>query len=151
MRFYLNRFSLSDPDIVMIALGTNDQTSNSQAVGQSNCIEGLNILYTQIRSALPNAKIGVIVNGYPDLSGWTAKTVPWIKYVLQNYGAREAENIFVLPVYMTMDPKFIYGITTSSTDAYGVQTGVTADWVHFDAVGKGQWSDMTFAFVMNRI
>lgn len=151
MRFYLNRFSFADPDIVMIALGTNDQASNSQSVGQANCVEGLNILYTQIRAALPNAKIGIVVNSYSDQAKWSTSVLPWIKYVLTTYGAREAESIFVLPVYMTMDPKFIYGITVGSTNTYGVQQGTVADWVHFDAVGKGQWADMTYAFVMNRV
>jgi hypothetical protein len=150
MRFYLNRFSIPDPDIVMIALGTNDQASNSQSVAQANCVEGLSILYSQIRAALPNAKIGIIVNGYPEQSRWIANTVPWAKHVISTYCSREAENIFVLPVYMVMDTKFIYGITPSSTDAIGIQSGVIADWVHFDAVGRGQWADMTFGFVMNR-
>jgi hypothetical protein len=148
--FYLTRFSFPDPDIVMIALGTNDWSSHSDAVGLANIIEGLNILYTQIRAALPNAKVGIIVNGSSTMSYWTDKIVPFIQHVIDVYGDREAENIFILPAYMYMDTQFIYDMTVSSTDTYGVETGVPGDWVHFGDVGQDQWSDMTFSFVMTQ-
>ena len=78
--------------------------------------------------------------------------MPFFKHVFDVYGDREAEGVFVLPVFLTQDTKFIYGITVSSTDALtGVQTGTTADWVHSDALGRSQWAEMTYAFVMNLV
>lgn len=151
MRYYLDRFAFPDPDIVMIALGTNDYANHTQSTAYANCTEALNIMFTQIRAALPNAKIGIVLNSLPSVDTWN-KTVPFFKHVFDVYGDREAEGVFVLPVFLTQDTKFIYGITVSSTDALtGVQTGTTADWVHSDALGRSQWAEMTYAFVMNQV
>jgi hypothetical protein len=150
MRFYLDRMSTADPDIVMIQLGTNDLSNHPDSTGIANCVEALNILYTQTRAALPNAKIAIVLNGVPSKTRWLI-TLDYFKHVLEVYADREGENIFVLPVYLVQDPKFIYGINVSSTDVLMTQTGTTSDWVHSDDIGMNQWAEMTFAFVMNMI
>jgi lysophospholipase L1-like esterase len=156
MRFYLDRFSLADPDIVLVALGTNDTASNPGHSGDAtgtplvNITEGLNIMYTQIRAALPDAHVGIVLNGFPGRALW-GKFLPALKYILQTYGGREAENIWLLPVYSAQDTKTLYGITVSATDDLGTQKGALLDWVHTDAIGMAQWAEMTFAFVMNRL
>jgi hypothetical protein len=132
VRFYLDRFGIADPDIVMIALGTNDTVTNDQATGNANAIEGLALLLAQVRSALPHAAVAVIVNGFPADDSW-AKHLPFVKHVLDTYGGREAEGVYVLPAYMVVDPSTV------------------ADGIHPDAIGRGQWAEMTFGFVMNRL
>lgn len=147
--FYLTRFSFADPDIVLIALGTNDFTSNNNATSAANVAEGLNIMVTQIAAAAPAAKIAIC---FKDIG--TGPNVA-IKAAIDTYADREAEGIFLLPIYSVLDEFAIYdaarNVTVNSTDVYGVQNISITDSIHPGDVGKEQWAEMTFAFVMNRI
>jgi lysophospholipase L1-like esterase len=150
MSSYLSRFSVAAPDIVMIAIGTNDHSNMPQATALADCMEALNIIYTQTRAALPNAHFAIVLNGFPGVDLWN-KVVPYFRSVIDVYGDREAEKIYVLPVYAVQDSKVNYGLTVASTSSTGMQTGTVQDWVHSDEVGRSQWAEMTFGFVMNRI
>jgi hypothetical protein len=132
VRFYLDRFGMPDPDVVMIALGANDTVRNEQATATANEIEGLGVLHAQVRAALPRAQVAVIVNGFPGDYAW-AKHLPFVRHVLDAYGHREAESLFVLPAYLVVDPATV------------------TDGIHPDATGRSQWAGMTFGFVMNRL
>lgn len=147
--FYLTRFGFADPDIVMIALGTNDFNSNDNATSAANVAEGLNIMVTQILAAVPSAKIGIC---FKDRS---AEADVAIKAAIDTYGDREAEGLFILPIYSVLDQFAIYdaarNVTVNSTDSYGVQNIAINDTIHPGEVGKEQWAEMTFAFVMNRV
>ena len=151
MRFYLTRFAYPDPDIVMIALGTNDQNSNAIPAGYNNCVEGLAILHAQIRAALPSAKIGIVASSYPDKDKFESLSVPWINHLISNYDTPAANNTSVLPVYAAQHTKYIYPMTVGATNAAGVESGVVGDWVHFDDIGRGQWADVTYAWVVNQL
>jgi lysophospholipase L1-like esterase len=94
---------IADPDIVFVALGTNDTLSNDQVTATAKQVEGLRILFSQLRAALPEAAIGIVLNGFPGEEEW-ARHVPFVRHVLEVYGGREAEGVFVLPVYMVVDP-----------------------------------------------
>ncbi|MBV5296660.1 MAG: SGNH/GDSL hydrolase family protein [Rhodoferax sp.] len=150
MAAYLSRFYVAAPDIVMIAIGTNDHSNMPQATALADCMEALNIIYTQTRAALPNAHFAIVLNGFPGIDLWD-KVVPYFRSVIDVYGDREAEKIYVLPVYAVQDSRFNYGITVASTSSTGMEAGTVADWVHSDEIGRSQWAEMTFGFVMNRI
>lgn len=149
MAFYLTRFSFATPDIVMIALGTNDFNSNPDATSAANVAEGLQIMIGQIKAAAPSAKIGIL---FKDAH---AEAFVAIKAAMQTYGGREAEGLFILPMFSVLDPYLSYGadgeVTINSTDSIGVQNLTQNDLTHPDSIGREQWAEMTFAFVMNRI
>lgn len=151
MAFYLNRFSFADPDIVTVELGVNDVTVYSSADALTRIMRSLNIIYTQTRAALPNAKFVIILAGFPRYIHWV-KITPIFKAVINTYCGREDEDIYVLPIFHVMDLQFSYDITTITADAdTNVIYGKPTDFVHPTAQGRSQWSEMTLAAVMNLI
>lgn len=136
-------------DAELNALGTNDFNSNADAVSAVNVAEGLQIMVGQIRAAAPNAAIGII---FKDMH---TEALVAVRAAMATYGGREAEKLFVLPVFSVLDPYLSYcadqEFVVNSTDAIGVQNITQQDLTHMDSNGREQWAEMTFAFVMNRI
>lgn len=71
---YLTRFSLADPDVVVILLGTNDINEASASSALSRVIDGITVMHTQIRAALPTAHI---VFGMPGTARTVAYDTQW--------------------------------------------------------------------------
>jgi hypothetical protein len=128
VRFYLDRFGFGDPDVVLIVLGTNDTLQNDAATATENAVEGLDILVAQTGAALPAARIGIVLNGFPGSALWR-KHLPFVEHVHQAYGARTGEHLHVLPVYSVVDPASM------------------PDGIHPDEAGRAQWVELLLAFV----
>jgi len=145
--FYLTRFSLTVPDVVTIDLGTNDVNSNDDATSLLNVTEGLATMVSQIQAAAPSCKIGIIMKGKG------AEFIAGIRHVLETYGNREGEGIYVMIKDHYLDWS-IYGaprnVTLNSTDTYGVQTVTMNDKTHPDEVGKAQQAEFIAAFIGGR-
>ncbi len=151
MGFYLARFSFANPDIVTIALGTNDILKYSSGSALSGVTAALPEMYANIRAALPSAKVAFVINMFANtLPGDTVITIT--KELLRLFSGREGENISVLPVFACVDSKFVYGVTVTATDSQtGVQTCTLGNNTHPDEIGRSQWAEMIFAYVMNKI
>jgi hypothetical protein len=147
---YLSRFGLNNPDLVIIALGTNDIASND--VPDEWLATGLNIIWTQVRAALPAAKIAVLVNQFPvSADSLTQKGMPAYQAILQDYDG--AANTDVLPVYAHQNADFVYAMSDElgESGGVGVIRGDNTEWVHSDRIGREQWAEVQFAWVMNQI
>ena len=107
-------------------------------------------MYTRIREALPNAKIAIVVNSVPSETTFI-RWSDFIRRVLSTYKGRSDENLFVLSLYAHRNNKTIYGITPTSTDNIGMETGRVGDWVHSDDVGRAQWAKVLHHFIMNMV
>jgi len=71
---YLTRFGLADPKVVVCLLGTNDINETTPASSLSRIIDGITVMHTQIRAALPTAHI---VFGFPGAGRTAAYDTQW--------------------------------------------------------------------------
>jgi hypothetical protein len=145
---YLSRFSIAAPTFVDIQLSMNDVTGYTQADAVANVSEAFSVMYASIRSAAPSAKVGFMLSGRVNTAAWETMALV-IEEVLRVFDRREAEGIYVLPVWAVQDDDFIYGMTVSSTNAStGVQSGSVADSVHPDADGIKLAGHLTASYKM---
>lgn len=148
--FWQSRFSLATPDIVLIALGTNDMNKWGATVGLAQLQTNHALIYNQVRAAWPSARVGIVLDSQRSLAGHQLM-LPAIRWLLSTYNGREAENIFVLPAFQAIDTKFAHPVSVSATDAVtGVQTANSTDDVHPNAIGRAQKAEMMAQFVMCR-
>lgn len=150
-RFYLDRNNFPDPDVVTLALGTNDLTSHGETIGTANSIEGLRIVHKSIRAACPSTKIAIVLNGYPDTyETGNDRARQYIQHVLDNYD-KPSENTYVLPVYAHVHPRNSYMKLLGDKEPDGTAEVAGYDWVHCDPAGYAEYAAVTYAFCMNMI
>lgn len=146
--FYLTRFSLADPDFVLIALGVNDILS---AEPTANIMTALTVIYDQVRAALPGVPVAFCLPslGVTAATGWTG-VVNLLKSQIDQFGDREGEDLYLLPFCQAADPKLLFSLSVSATNAQGVQTATPTESIHpvNQGVAHSQWAEMAFAWVM---
>lgn len=153
-RFYLNRFSIPDPDIVFIALGTNDGRNEIGAGAIASLATNAAIMYAQVRAALPNARIFLVpppyVTAVPDLINQSF--VPMYQKMLELFGGRQAEKLYIMPLWVHQDQDATYlPLSSTTTDAQTGTISGTRFGFHPDDNGQEQWAECAFACTMNFI
>jgi lysophospholipase L1-like esterase len=134
MRYYLTRFSLSDPDVVLLNLGMNDSIKLGGAVVTS---ANFPAILAEIRRALPNAKIicwGTVSAVSPDGDNlWIthAGTLDAICTAVRAARISDA-NLHLVSSWAHMSAEVGWPLSTSAatTDANGYVTTVVQDSVH---------------------
>lgn len=136
MDFYLTRFSLPDPDIVFVALGTNDTIFEFEAPALAQVQLGFDIFLTQIRAALPSAHIAFIGHASPrsasaDGRRWAStRNILWIEQMKKVRAARTGGDtkVWFLPAYahVSQDVGFDLDAGTADSDTGVVTTAVSA-------------------------
>lgn len=126
-RFYLDRFRAvnrvnfeNDPDVIVLNMCTNDLTNYGEIVGMANALEGYRIIIKSVRAACPNCKIGI---GFPQNGGsfttsnlrWYNAFVPFILKILELYGNRESENLYIISSHAFITDYFIFPLATGGT------------------------------------
>ena len=136
--FYLSRFGLAAPDVVIINLSTNDYRLGTMAVAGGWIDHGLNVIYTRVRAALPNAAIAFVANNYGrGVEGdvfWGARVADFASRVDQFVTGKADAKLHWLAVSAHMSSEAGYPLTVSSTSGTS-QTAIVNDTVHF--VGDG--------------
>lgn len=110
MRFYLNRFGFTDPDVVYINLGTNDITAyddTTSFVTLKNAIARISVLLKQTRVALPNAGIVVALPTVAVDQGayderWLNKYVEAIRTLKSTIDSLDDSKIYLCPEWAMM-------------------------------------------------
>ena len=159
---YLTRFNspssgalnpASPPDIVTIALGTND-LSNNTATAAAEFVEAAGIIIPSIRAAAPNAHIAII----PPYEGTNCSSTTYtamiglLKQMLQSYDNQIASKIYVLPVYAHLDMDAIFPLSSTSQDSQTrTVTGSRAEAIHWGNIGKEMYAEAVASFIMNVI
>ncbi len=150
MAFYLDRFGFEVPDVVFIALGTSDVRNQPAGAGAAQVMDALDIIHAQTRSALPKAKIGIVLNGFGESALW-ARMCPFIEQMLQQYPGTEAGDTFTLPAYLVVDPVHGYKPTALDLQCQAAHPAMKVDDTHMGETGRQQWADMLHAFVVNNL
>lgn len=159
---YLSRFqtvssgalsAATPPDLVTIALGTNDLTINA-STAISEFVEAAAIIIPSIRAAAPNAHIALIppfestaifVNLY-------ATMIALLKKELELYDNQIGGKIYVLPVYAHMDMDAMFQLTGTTLDSQTrTGTGTRNEPIHWGNIGKEMYAEAVAAWVMNLI
>jgi len=155
---YLNAYGLQAPDVVIIALSTNDITQN-RPTAVANARFALRIMIAQIKKALPTCKIGVVPsaawgNTNSGNTNWaTAST--WIEHCMTDIKAMQAtySDLFIVPVWchMNRDFSWLYNNTVDLSPINPSKKSQITDSIHLSETGKAEYLNALTAFVMNVI
>lgn len=150
--FYLTRFSFATPNVVTINLGTND--INNDAAALANIAESLRIMIKSIRTTAPSCKIGIVLpqngnNSYFNAK-WYEGFYPLFLSLHQTYAALSASNIYLISSHAMLPDRFVYPMTTASTNANTGQLKQTLnDGTHFtaDTYGLSLYAESILSFI----
>ncbi len=163
--WYRTQHSVPAPDIITIALSTNDinldRTTYTQAERLQFMRLGLEIMVKSIKADLPSVKIGIIpapswCSDSVNDPRWLAETAPWIEQCMKDVAALSGtySNLFVVGVWPFMSEDWVYPYVTSPpapdlSANNNTKVNTIADRVHFDAVGRTQYAAPVTAWVAN--
>ncbi|ASP73420.1 hypothetical protein CDO28_01580 [Sinorhizobium meliloti] len=146
--FYLDRFTLADPDVVFIGLGTNDiRDLNSPDLGPA-ITDGLAIMCGQIQAARPGTKIVIWL---PPVSRSSDRDTLWPEYVevltrLIKFVRDQADvDIRLLPVWAMASQEVGFPLAAGSTSDLGIQTAGLSDAVHISAFNMARVAEILAA------
>lgn len=150
--YYLTRFSFATPNVVTINLATNDINNDVDAL--ANIIESLRIIIKSIRATAPSCKIGIALpqNGNSTYFNekWYTGFYPLFLSLHLTYGASSASNIYLISSHAMLPDRFIYPMTTASTNANTGQVKQTlSDGTHFtaDTYGLSLYAESIMSFI----
>jgi hypothetical protein len=165
-RFYLNRFSLADPDVILLNFEKNDENENvSVATAISNVGLGYPILLNAIREALPAARIVVWASASPrhlrttgqDGFGaygddaWDALQALILKGIVSMVRSRRATDplLHLCSVWAHQSQEVGWSLTLGAADTYGVHTAAISDTLHPQGVTRDQHCEALAAAIVN--
>lgn len=161
--WYRTQHSVPAPDVITIALSTNDINLDRGTYSQAERLQfmrlGLEIMVKSIKADLPSVKIGIIpapswCSDSVNDPRWLAETAPWIEQCMKDVAALSGtySNLFVVGVWPFMSEDWVYPYTGSPPDLSAnnnTKVNTIADRVHFDAVGRTQYATAVTAWVAN--
>jgi len=133
------------PDIITICLGINDNFGATDAtIDQSidNMMTNLDLLIGEFQTARADTKIGLFLIPPPCASQdyfayYKCGQTRWqyrrnqhrvVERMMAKYGRREKENIYLIPAYVNMSPRFCYNVHPSA-DGYRQMANSLYYWV----------------------
>lgn len=147
--FYLDRFSLADPDYLLINLGTNDINQADPAAALLQIQQGLEVIIPNIRASRPAARIGIGLPNVPRSNRsdgkWRDEQVPAIKLILDYVDGLADANIDVLSYWAHMSANVGWSTAAVSSEAGQTLATISDDLHpqdinrHFMAEVAAQW------------
>ena len=168
-RYLKEKLNGETPDYVTIMLGTNDvfgATDDNRTDTVESMIGYANTLIAGIRAALPNAKIAILppvppnqsqdafgANYHSGQTRWGYRKNQFLAdlRLMQVFGDREKENLFLVPAYTNLDcaHNFPYAsVAVNARNATKVERG--ANGVHPAAPGYLQIADSIFGWLKSQ-
>lgn len=152
VRFYLDRFGIPDPDIVLMEIGSNDAAAaGGLGALQPAFSNDLNIMVSQIRAALPNVIIGLFYMTQPREALDPVTYGPMRAAIIRDYLARARGSdtkLHVVPTWAHMTIETGYQLLNRPVDPVtGVTTAAYGDDLHPIGVARQQMADALAAFV----
>lgn len=146
--FYLDRFSLADPDVVFIGLGTNDIRDLSSPDLGPAITDGLTIICGQIQTARPGTKI---VIWFPPVSRSSDRDTLWGEYVevlsrqIKFVRDQADADIRLLPIWAMASQEVGFPLATGTTSDLGIKTADLSDRVHISAFNMARVAEILAA------
>lgn len=140
LRFFLNRFTLPDPDVVVINLGRNDLSAYTDANADNavgDVLAGASVMIRQTRAALPSAKILVVWNslGRYTQARWENRERPALQALISFIRNLGDSNVHLVPIYCTVSRDAGFQYTLTLDHATGMNTAVVSDGRHYNEYG----------------
>lgn len=156
------------PDVIFISLGPNDIfRANDETIEKEveHSLKNFDILIQEFRTVSPQTRIAVSMpppptrsqDGFRNYVGPNRYQSRWqyrrnqhrlIEQILARYGARESENIFVVPVYLNLDTVRNYRTFVAPANASTTQpVERVLDGVHPAKEGHYQMADSLFCWL----
>ncbi|WP_431512621.1 SGNH/GDSL hydrolase family protein [Variovorax sp. DAIF25] len=161
--WYRTQHSVSAPDIITIAMSTNDINLDRGTYSQAERLQfmrlGLEIMVKSIKADLPSVKILIIpapswcADSVND-PRWLAETAPWVEICIKDVAALSGtySNLFVVGVWPFISEDWVYPYTGSPPDLSAnnnTKVNTIADRVHFETIGRAQYATAVTACVAN--
>lgn len=149
--YYMTQHSIATPDLVTIALSTNDMTV-STTTGVADCLFGIEVMLTQIKAAVPSAKIGIIpATGQGDNSTVWPTICDWINQLNLKLTTLAFSNVETIGIWMHLNKSFSYPYTSNSnlrSDGNKTQKYVKGEAIHFSTVGYFEYAKALSAYII---
>lgn len=156
-RHYLDSNDFPDPDVVTIGLSTNDIWQNG-ASGVDHSIEALEIMIHQIKSALPNVKIGVLTPAWGSNSTgnsyWQGYTTNWIERKMHLLRTLSLPNVHPVGIWchMSREHSFPCEGNKAYANEYSLCShGNMTDYVHYSTEGEWSYANANSQFIANML
>ena len=169
-QYYFTNTAVDVPDVFVINLGINDLFSANTETGLDSAIENAISYYDtmigSIQDVSQNIVIGVCVTIPPNSSqdafgkaygcGQTRQiykhnNTKWANRLIAEYGGRENENIYLIPINTNLDTKYNMGLETVPVNARNTsityQSPIGNGGVHPSGTGYWQIADIYTAFL----
>lgn len=150
-RFYLDRFTIPDPDILWLALGENDVIENlTLAAAAASVADALPIVLQQARAAVPAMRIGVALSGQPSTPDGEArweKKAAVLATIISTVRALNDPLIHLVPTWAHVSPSAGWTRSAGTTDGLGVTASIVNDNIHPIGSARQQLADATAAFI----
>ncbi|MFE4569948.1 SGNH/GDSL hydrolase family protein [Paenibacillus chitinolyticus] len=157
--WYLSSHGLPTPDVVTIALGTNDITEYAQSKATAGARLAMDIMIRQIKAANANIKIGVAFPVWGTLpqgnTYWGAQVQNMIESCMTDMLALQStfSGVHIVPLWQHMSRDHCWPEVTNTALSATNQTRVTtfSDYVHYSAEGKQEYANAMTSFLVNML
>lgn len=157
--YYLTTQGFTTPDVVTIALSTNDITQDTvDALAQ--CRLGLEIMIKQIKSACPVCKIGVVPSpawGSNSMGNtrWATYASVWIENCMTDILALQGSviGLSIVPIWchINRDFSFPYDTNNALSSINQTRKAHRTEHIHWSDIGKVEYVNALNAYIMNVI
>ena len=149
---YLSAHNVAKPDIITIALSTNDINSSNEYLNQ--CLFSMNTMIDRVREQLPDVKIGIIPSpawGYGH-NNFKNKTVKWIEECITSINSRNDPNVFIIPIWCHMNREWGFNINNITiSNSNNSMYGWLSDSIHPNENGQQQYAKALSMCICNML
>lgn len=152
--FYLTQHGLQEPDIVTIALGTNDinKAYVYNITGLESCRLGLEIMVKRIKEARPNIKVAIVPAPAWGNTTWDTNVSAWIENCIKDIETFALTDVYIVPVWAHMNRIFIFPHTSTTVTSTSKEIkNINSDAVHFDTPGRKQYANVMTSWIVNML
>ena len=150
--YYMQQQGYTNVDYVFINLGTNDISRDNYNT-PDEIVTYFDYMINSIKSYNPNIKIGIWLMPMPCQMENRQRTVKdkflgLTKKLIEHYDNREDENLFLVPIYLNVDPLNDFNTTTIQISNRNPKTmTICTDNIHPSNYGYYKIADVLFAYI----
>lgn len=133
--FYVSRFGLATPDVVVYGLGTNDVTRFDANEIYAATVDAETVIMTQIRAAWPSAHVVRFLPapawGASGRDRWDTRQIVLIQAMMDVIRTRADPRVYICPSWAMMDLQAGFSLSAGDVDpTTGATVSGIADEIH---------------------